>query len=811
MNNVQEIVWSIEERIMQGGSSNNNNSAIKEIRNANCLRDDFRMVNIIKETFNYLTSTFQRHEGKIMLTNTNMNVGEIFVKHLNIDNANIVIKMKLGCLVLNTIIDQGYLILTRESFFTIEEIMEKGKKKSIRLRPYHLEMAHKYGNIVLDEKERIGISRHQYPAWRKNNRMVDGVKDRLIKSSVKEIDQYSDYVRAVNRLEKVKWCVNANVARVSAKLESKLTETIIKLQTEDGSVIEFDAKDIRRENINKIYKDVRLYRDESLFEPHKGNSTTVKTIEEALNKEEKRKNTLKKDGKALKLCLNKINRLNKLFDKHNLMWTAKQLCLATQSKAARNHAIINSIHGVNGWASYTFYLSMFLDFRGRVYARDPYFSYQSNDLARGHLQFAEKQLVTEKGFKYLLIHAANSYNQSYTVKELEEIKWTKTNYISDLVADGIPDLSVDKMSLIDRQKWAEENTELFWDIAEDPIATQDIWMAAEKPWVFLSICFEICAYHGSLLTDEEHYSSLPIAIDGSSNGTQHLAAMSKDEVAGRMVGLMEQEKPIDFYIIVAKGILNRNVGTDLGRILAEIPMKLIRKGISKRGTMTKAYDAGVKCIADIIYMDCYDAGMTTKYEITKTIAKKLSKDLVQTYNAICYGPVSIKNYLQALVKHRVSIQNEDTVCWMSPSGFPCVSEKWIMNKKKVELPFTQGRIQVVVHEQTTRPAMHEMISGISPNYVHSMDAAHMSLVIVELEKSGILSFGAIHDSFSVHAERVPELLHITKETFIEIYDRNIFKDMRSQIINNDPLFTESEPTKGKLDLKELMYSDYFFC
>ena len=103
MNNVQEIVWSIEERIMQSGSSNNNNSAVKEIRNANCLRDDFRMVNIVKETFNYLTSTFQRHEGKIMLTNTNMNVGEICVKHLAIENANIVLKMKLGCLILNTL------------------------------------------------------------------------------------------------------------------------------------------------------------------------------------------------------------------------------------------------------------------------------------------------------------------------------------------------------------------------------------------------------------------------------------------------------------------------------------------------------------------------------------------------------------------------------------------------------------------------------------------------------------------------------------------------------------------------------------
>ena len=811
MNNVQEIVWIIEEKVMQSGSSNNNNSAIKEIRNANCLRDDFRMVNIVKETFNYLTSTFKRHEGKIMLTNTNMNVGEIFVKHLGLENTNIVIKMKLGCIVLNALIDQEYLILTRESFYTIEEIMENGKKRSVRLRPYHLEMGHKYGNIILDEKERIGISRHQYPAWKRNTRMVDGVKDRLIKSSIKEIDQYSDYVKAVNRLEKVKWSVNASVAKVSELMEDKLTETILKLKDKDNNDVYFDARDIRRENINKEYIDVDLYRDGSLFEPDKGNATTVKTIEDELNKEEKRVNSLKKDGKALIKCKRKINKLNRLFDRHNLMWTAKQLCLATQSKSARNHAILNSIHGSNGWASYTFYLSMFLDFRGRVYARDPYFSYQSSDLARGHLQFHEKQLVTEKGFKHILIHAANSYNQSYTIKELKELTWTKTNYVNDLVTDGIPDLSVDIMSLIDRQEWSEQNTELFWSIVDDPIATQNIWMQAEKPWVFLSICFEICSYHGSILTGEDHYSNLPIAIDGSSNGTQHLAAMSKDEIAGRMVGLTEQEKPIDFYIVVAKGILNRNIESDLGEILSKIPMKLIRKGISKRGTMTKAYDAGVKCIADIIYMDCYDAGMTTKYGITKTIAKKLSKDLVETYNTICSGPVSIKNYLQALVKHRVSKQNEDTVCWMSPSGFPCVSEKWIMNKKKIELPFTSGRIQVVVHEQTTRPAMHEMISGISPNYVHSMDAAHMSLVIVELEKAGILSFGAIHDSFSVHAERVDELLDITKETFINIYDKNIFKDMRNEIISNDPLFVESEPTKGKLDLLELMKSDYFFC
>ena len=46
----------------------------------------------------------------------------------------------------------------------------------------------------------------------------------------------------------------------------------------DNNNVYFDARDIRRENINKEYIDVDLYRDGSLFEPDKGNATTVKTM-----------------------------------------------------------------------------------------------------------------------------------------------------------------------------------------------------------------------------------------------------------------------------------------------------------------------------------------------------------------------------------------------------------------------------------------------------------------------------------------------------------------------------------------------------
>ena len=736
-----------------------------------------------------------------MMTQACMKIGKIYSRNLNID-AGAQLNMKLGLIVLNALIDNDYLILERENFFTLEEIKIGNVKRTLRLKPYHLEMGHRLVGIKVEPKVRNGIRNSRYPKWEEPTRMVDGVEDRLIKSSVSKIDPEAPYVQAVNNLESVQWTVNPQVAKVSKFQTENLTNNTIRLDRN----VKFNAYDIKRTSLNERHKGKKLYRNGVLFEPHKGNVTTVKTLEDEITRIEQRLNKLKKNGKAYTTAASELQLLMKLFEKHNQNWLAKQLCLALQSKILRDNDIINTVSAFSGS---NFYLAMFLDFRGRVYARDSTFSYQSSDLARGHLMFAEKKLMTERGYEHLLVHIANSYNQSYTVDELKSLDWLETDYVTDLVTDGIPDLSVDKMSRTDRIRWADEHLSMFSDVAEAPNGYgRMIWGRAEKPWVFLSLCFEVVNYWQAIANGEEYLSQIPIAIDGSNNGTQHLAAMSKDEGAGRMVGLVPMEKPIDFYIVVAKNILNRNIGTDLGSLLAKIPMKLIRKGITKRGTMTKAYDAGVKCIADIIYKDCYDAGMTTKYGITKSIARKLSKDLVDTYNDLCSGPVDIKNYLQALVKHKMETAKK--IMWRTPSEFLVISEKYFSRKHKVNLPFTQGVVCAVLREFTDIPATHELASGISPNWVHSMDASHMTKVVNELNKLGIVSFGAIHDSFSVHAEDVDDLLYVTKDTFIDMYSDDVFQEMKEQIVGVNSTFAEAPPSKGKLDLLEVMNSDYFF-
>ena len=237
-------------------------------------------------------------------------------------------------------------------------------------------------------------------------------------------------------------------------------------------------------------------------------------------------------------------------------------------------------------------------------------------------------------------------------------------------------------------------------------------------------------------------------------------------------------------------------------------MKYIRKGITKRGTMTRAYDAGVKCIANIIYTDCYTEGMTVKYGINKNIAFELAKNLVATYNNLCSGPVAVKNYLQGLVKHQ--LQTDNTISWTTPTGFPVISEKWLFRKSKVMIYIQDKRTGLIIRENTGIAAKAEIMSGISPNWVHSMDASHMAMVINNMNEEQIVSFGAIHDSFSVHAEDIDKLLEVTKGAFIEMYDNDVFKSMKKQITNNDPTLAIEPPALGKLDLYKIWESDYFF-
>ena len=462
--------------------------------------------------------------------------------------------------------------------------------------------------------------------------------------------------------------------------------------------------------------------------------------------------------------------------------------------------------------SQTFYQEVSCDYRGRVYYSESFLEFQGSDLARSLFLFDNKKEVDERGFYWLCVHAAACYNQSFSIDDVRQQGFT-SDYASYLAEEGLDTISVDKMTLDDRVAWVNNNIDFIRETARQRTIHKD----AEKPYSFLAVALEIHYYLSAKTRNEKYLSGFPVPIDGSNNGWQHLAAMSKDKQAGTLVSLVPTPIQKDFYVAVAK---------DLIKIMPEyfeqkqMPMKHIRKGIAKRGSMTRAYSAGKQRIGKNMYDDCHVEGFTVKYGITEDECATLSGNLIKAINTVCAGPLKTTKFLQKIAEHELN-SNRNHLTWHTPSGFPVVYKAYLQHERKQRgtIRGIQGnkdgrvmhviKVDVLSKETGERvPCRRSFASGISPNVVHSYDAAHMANTIVGFGGS----FGAVHDSFSTHASEVDFLQEVTKLTFIAQYDvENFFRILKEVLMLNADTFTYPEPELGDLNVNDVMNSKYFFC
>ena len=451
----------------------------------------------------------------------------------------------------------------------------------------------------------------------------------------------------------------------------------------------------------------------------------------------------------------------------------------------------------------TFYQAVECDYRGRVYYTEPFLNYQGSDLAKGLFQFGVSKPMDDKGFFWLCVHTACSYNQSYTIEDLDKQSWLTEDYKHHLAEEGLDTISVDKMTLRDRAHWTVHHQKGLINDA----TLMNFRMEAEKPVSLLACCLDLKGYVES---EGVYESCLPIPVDGSNNGWQHLAAMSKDSQAGALVSIVPQLIQKDFYVEVAKRLIVRMPEWFEGR---SMPMKAIRKGIAKRGSMTRAYSAGQRKIAENMFYDCKTEGYNKKYKISKDDCDKLSKNLILAINDTCVGPLKTMKFLQKITDYSLE-SGQTCLSWTTPSGFPVLYEVW--KQKNLTLRGTiRGlgqighsiKVPVLTREGKPIPCRRSFASGCSPNFVHSMDAAHMAKVIESFPGS----FGAVHDSFSTHACDVERLLEHTKWQFAMMYNvSNFFNRIESMILEDRTGYCVKQPDLGDLKIEEVISSDYFF-
>jgi DNA-directed RNA polymerase len=117
-----------------------------------------------------------------------------------------------------------------------------------------------------------------------------------------------------------------------------------------------------------------------------------------------------------------------------------------------------------------------------------------------------------------------------------------------------------------------------------------------------------------------------------------------------------------------------------------------------------------------------------------------------------------------------------------------------------------------VSEDNPRLSTSEQLSGIAPNFIHSLDASHMLLTINAMWDDGIQDFNMIHDSFGCHASDVTRMHKHIREQFVWMYTTfNPALDLARSAAEQTGEEIIFPPEGGNLDISKVLEAPYFFA
>jgi len=420
------------------------------------------------------------------------------------------------------------------------------------------------------------------------------------------------------------------------------------------------------------------------------------------------------------------------------------------------------------------------DFRGRLYAVTTGVNPQGSDMQKALLRFADgKPLATQDARDWFMINGANRYG-------------------------------VDKASFAERIQWVRDNHGHILAMAADPLA-HDGWTEADKPLQFLAWCKEYAAWQRD---PEGFLSHLPVGMDGSCNGLQHFSAMLRDAVGGAATNLVPADKPRDIYQQVADVVQEKLAALDIAQ-LSELEQTLARKwqahgvgrSLVKRSVMTLPYGATRFSCAQFIVDDYLYKGEAPEFEPAEYMraANFLSHHVWAAIGEVVVAAPEAMAWLRTCAG-KLMAAGQETIRWVSPSGFPVVQAYFEADMMRVNSALLGG-VQIKVANASERPHKPRHKNGISPNFVHSMDAAHLTLTVLDAAKQGITSLAMIHDDYGTHAADAAALARIIRDTFVRMYEtRNPLKWFREHYEGLPDV-----PALGTLDIRQVRQSPYFFA
>jgi len=434
----------------------------------------------------------------------------------------------------------------------------------------------------------------------------------------------------------------------------------------------------------------------------------------------------------------------------------------------------------------SFYHPIFSDWRGRLYTNNTTLSFQGNELNRSLLYFKNGNILDKKGIESLKIYTANCFGLNKLSRNYK-IKWVNDNFI----------------------KIIELNNNLIKD--------------AKEKLLFIASAYELKSYNNN---PNEFISRLPIYLDATASGLQHLSVMTKDLNLAKYVNILKNtndEIPNDIYIEMAKkvsdiinNLCDSNLYTQIKKLLIEKNRDFLKQAI-----MTTSYNVTLRGIKDQLI----DKIFTKTNDKFRYIDTKKEQKIEKVYNLyklkdikylkeeyrnefenfklngseIMYLAKIIHNTLydtypslKLLVKYFNDINNflslislEIGIIWKTPSGL-------ILEQKYLETISEERTRNILGHRKSynikkTIPKVNKgkQKIGLMPNLIHSMDSSHISMLVNNFIKyNKNINLVTIHDCFVTDSNNI-EMLHFhVRLAFLRLYQNHDFiENFHNNLIN----------------------------
>jgi len=414
---------------------------------------------------------------------------------------------------------------------------------------------------------------------------------------------------------------------------------------------------------------------------------------------------------------------------------------------------------------------------------------------------------------------------------MEDIEW--------LMVHGANLAGVDKVSYTARKQWVKDNEERILATAADPLGFL-WWAGMDSPYQFLAFCFEWerwLEYQKKHGTPKGFITGIPVAFDGTCSGLQHFSAMLRDPIGGEAVNLIPSDTPQDIYRLVAEKVITKaqidamkgtpdeevtgkdgKTFTKLGtRTLAQQWLTFgIDRKVTKRSCMTLPYGSRQYGFADQLLEDIIKPaiakGHGAMFVRRKQAARYMAKLIWDAVGTVVVKAVEGMEWLQKMA--RLVAKEGRVVTWLTPLGLPIQQSYLCYEPETIRLRFGSTIKRLYSYKPTGDVEKKKQASGVAPNFVHSMDAAHLQLTLVMAKEAGINHFAMIHDSYGAPVAQAACMFKVVREAFIQMYTENDvlenFKnDMEIYITKDEKI--PALPCKGSLDINGIRDSLYTFA